>query len=87
MMVEYRTKDSLNSISKDKGLLVAMMYFKRSINFLITMREPLLHLEVDTLMIKSSNLAQFMDQSFGEVILERLFKTFVRIITLQQVVR
>jgi|LauGreDrversion4_2_1035121.scaffolds.fasta_scaffold80720_2 hypothetical protein len=87
MMVEYRTKDSLNSISKDKGLLVAMMYFKRSINFLITMREPLLHLEVDTLMKKSSNLAQFMDQSFGEVILERLFKTFVRIITLQQVVR
>ena len=64
-----------------------MMYFKRSINSLITMREPLLHLLVDIPMKKSSNLAQFTGLSYGEVILERLFRTFVKIIALQQVVR
>jgi hypothetical protein len=51
------------------------------------MREPLLLLLVDIRMKKSSNLAQFTDLSFGEVILERLFRTFVRIITLQQEAR
>jgi hypothetical protein len=51
------------------------------------MREPLLHLLVDIPMKKSSNLAQFTGLSYGEVILERLFRTFVKIIALQQVVR